>query len=72
MPPLALGSGKFGTPCERMHFENAKKRVPPLPEWLDLPPEVPQAASARAQPMIAAAKRWQRGKAGRFASTAVV
>jgi hypothetical protein len=23
-PPLALGSGKLGTPCERMHFANAR------------------------------------------------
>ena len=22
MPPVLVGSGKFGTPCERMHWEN--------------------------------------------------
>ena len=27
MPPPPLGSGKFGTPCVRMHFENLMNAV---------------------------------------------
>ena len=70
MPPPALGSGKLGTPCERMHSENAKKRVPPPPEWFDLLPDVPQAVIASAHPMIAAANhRRRRGNDGWIAST---
>jgi hypothetical protein len=28
IPPWALGSGKFGTPCERIHFANARASAP--------------------------------------------
>ena len=73
MPPPALGSGKLGTPCERMHSENAKKLVLPLPVWLELLPEVPQAVIVRMQPMIAAVNHGrQRGNDGWIAGTGVV
>jgi hypothetical protein len=69
----ALGSGKFGTPCERMHSECAKKAVAPLPVWLHSLPDVPQAVIARAQPVIAAANHRRRGgKDGWIASTGLV
>ena len=32
--PLALGSGKFETPCERMHWANFKRPVSPVLPWL--------------------------------------
>jgi hypothetical protein len=43
-----------------MHSEKAKKRVLSLPEWLDLLGDEPQAVSAKAQPMIAAANHRRR------------
>src|ERR1700733_13435183 len=48
-PPPALGSGKFGTPCERMHEANLRPCRPgrtPLP-WCEL--EEPEPAIATRQ-----------------------
>jgi hypothetical protein len=61
MPPPPLGSGKFGTPWERMHFENARNWA-----WsLDPRPvagllEEPQAASPITQVSVASVieARW--------------
>jgi hypothetical protein len=44
MPPPELGSGKFGTPCERMHSLKARNPFW-CTDWLLLP-EDPQAAIA--------------------------
>jgi len=67
IPPLLLGSGKFGTPCERMQPEKAtadwERADPPA---FDEPPEPvagglpPQAAVSTARPaavMMAATVR---------------
>jgi hypothetical protein len=51
VPPF--GSGKFGTPCERMHSESASAG-PALAEVLR-PAEDPQAARATAQVPVARA-----------------
>ncbi len=73
MPPPSLGSGKFGTPCERMHREYAKKPDLPLAVWLELVPDVPQAAIANALPVIATINRRRGGEAKpRIAYTSAV
>jgi hypothetical protein len=64
--PLTFGSGKFGTPCERMHL--AKSSAPAFllfavgPLLLLVGPEEPQAAIATAQLTAATAigrpRRW--------------
>lgn len=62
-PPPPLGSGKFGTPCERMQ---SAKRIPcpgPLePAVLFGLPEEPQAVIANAQAMTVSviSRLWQR------------
>lgn len=70
IPPPPLGSGKFETPCERMHSENAKKLPLLPPEWLDLLADEPQAAIATVQPTMAAAAHGRgRDAYGRMART---
>jgi hypothetical protein len=50
MPPPLLGSGKFGTPCDRMHSENARNWASALAEGEALGLlEEPQAASTATQ-----------------------
>src|SRR5580700_2471179 len=64
-PPLPLGSGKFGTPCERMQLEKATaERELADPPAFDEPPEPvadgPPHPATRARPavtMMAAAVR---------------
>jgi hypothetical protein len=53
IPPPALGSGKFGTPCERMQSANLIGAEPPLA--LEELAEDPHALSASAQPTAASA-----------------
>jgi hypothetical protein len=48
IPPPALGSGKFGTPCERMQLANASPEPPAEAAGFDLFND-PQAAIARTQ-----------------------
>jgi hypothetical protein len=65
--PLTFGSGKFDTPCERMHLANATApasllwAVTPLPLFVE--PEEPQLAITSAQPRAAIAmgslRRWR-------------
>lgn len=68
--PLTFGSGKFDTPCERMHFANANAPAnllcpvtPLLLVLLLVGSEEPQAAMASAQPRAPAAigslRRWR-------------
>ena len=64
MGPLAFGSGKFGTPWERMQLANASAPAfllcavgPPL---LLAGPEEPQAAIATVQLTAATATGWPR------------
>jgi hypothetical protein len=80
-PPLRVGSGKFGTPCERMQWEKATGlelavwELTGLPAF-DEPPEpvddglLPlQAAASRARTAVAmraAAVRADRSRARRF------
>lgn len=54
---ILLESGKFGTPCERMHTANARCGGTEAPGRLDLPDD-PQAASASAQVAAATAIRY--------------
>lgn len=65
--PPALGSGKFGTPCERMHWLNAKN-APSRLELLALLDD-PQAVTVRAQPtaMSAIKRLWRWWSAGLLA-----
>jgi hypothetical protein len=49
-PCPGWGSGKFGTPCERMHRVMASNGPPPAPAPLGLADD-PQAAIATAQPI---------------------
>jgi hypothetical protein len=68
-PELGLGSGKFGTPCARMHFANAWAESELA---LTLGFELPHAASASAQhdatASVVTARRQRSGrpKADRF------
>jgi hypothetical protein len=53
-PPPGPGSGKFGTPFERMQFANLRPPgTPPDPDEL---PEEPHAAIASAQPASASGR----------------
>src|ERR1039458_3238064 len=52
--PFGLGSGKFGTPCERMHSATLSAGLPLAAALLGLP-EGPHAAIATAQLMAASA-----------------
>lgn len=53
-PPPDLGSGKFGTPCARMHSAT----LIPADDRLEFgePLEEPQAASATAHPAVMSAR----------------
>jgi hypothetical protein len=58
-PPGAPGSGKAGTPCERIHPANLSPAASPLPVPAALGPfEGPQAAIAIAQTAAMSAPRW--------------
>lgn len=50
IPPPEPGSGKFGTPCDRMHWENARKSPELEAVFFGLLDD-PQALMARAQAM---------------------
>lgn len=63
MPPVEPGSGKFGTPCERMQSENLRNAAvtagdegPPLDAASLEPPVNPQPASASPQLTATSAK----------------
>jgi len=62
IPPPALGSGKFGTPCERMQSANLSPAAAPLePDRSFDRPEDPHAVSASAQlPTASATARMRR------------
>ena len=62
MPPLVPGSGKFATPCERMHLEKWRKSAvtagdggPPLDAASLEPPVNPHPVSASPQPTATSA-----------------
>lgn len=56
-PPPPPGSGKLGTPCERMHCANLIPALPLEADWLFDLPDDPHAFSATAQPTARAAAR---------------
>jgi hypothetical protein len=61
MPPPGLGSGKFGTPCERMHCEKATGRplaTVDVPGLLAEPHAEMTTAQLRAAIAIAAQRPW--------------
>lgn len=69
-PPVALGSGKFGTPCARMHCAYLSSGPPlgPVPAWREEPQPMISAApmttaseADRRRELVPCGVRWVRG-----------